>query len=302
MKVIVTGASGFVGKAVCDELSRSGHEVTALVRVAGAEKCRDINAAHKVTCPMSDYGQLGEIIEERGFDALYHFAWEGTSGDARSNYEVQTGNIAASCRLAEQCGKLGCKRFIYAGSVMEYEAAALMETEKTPPPSMLYSSAKLAADYMTRSVAAANNVEYIRAVISNIYGVGEKSPRLINTSIRKLLNGEHCSFTSGEQMYDFIYITDAAKMFAALAGKGKPSKTYYIGSREPRKLKDFLVEMRDAAAPGADIGLGEIPSGGISLDYGIFDTDSVYDDTGIGQEVSFREGIIRTAEWIKEGN
>ena len=48
-------------------------------------------------------------------------------------------------------------------------------------------------------------------MISNIYGPGELSPRLVNTSIRKMLKGEHCAFSAGEQIYDFIYITDAAK-------------------------------------------------------------------------------------------
>lgn len=82
---------------------------------------------------------------------------------------------------------------------------------------------------MARAIAGSLGIDYIRAVISNIYGAGEKSPRLINTTIRKLLNGEHCAFSAGEQLYDFIYVTDAAKMFAALGDSGKSNKTYYIG-------------------------------------------------------------------------
>ncbi|MDE5873831.1 MAG: NAD-dependent epimerase/dehydratase family protein [Lachnospiraceae bacterium] len=54
------------------------------------------------------------------------------------------------------------------------------------------------------------------AVISDIYGEGESSPRLINSSIRKLLNNEETSFSTGEQMYDFVYIEDAARMFVGL--------------------------------------------------------------------------------------
>ena len=302
MKAIVTGASGFVGKAVCDELTESGYEVTAIVRDENLEKSRNINAANIVSCQMSEYRRLSEVIEERRFDVLYHFAWSGTSGSERGNYDIQLRNIRASCELAEQCAVLKCKRFVYAASIMECEIAALMESDKNLAISSVYSTAKLAADNMVRAVTAANNIEYIRAVISNIYGAGESSPRLINTSIRKLLKGEHCSFSAGEQMYDFIYITDAAKIFVELGKKGKPNKTYYIGSRSPQPLKYFFSEMRDVVAPDAEIGLGDIPFDGISLDYSKFDTDAVYNDTGLEANVTFAEGIKLTADWIKVGN
>ena len=89
---------------------------------------------------------------------------------------------------------------------MEYEIEAVMKTESTPGINTLYCSAKTAADYMAKTLAGSLGIDYIRAVISNIYGPGERSPRLINISIRKLLRGEHCAFSAGEQIYDFIYI------------------------------------------------------------------------------------------------
>ena len=295
MKAIVTGASGFVGRAVCSELASRGYEVTAVVRDAAKA---DVEAAHIIECDMRDYGRLTEKIGDCGFDVMYHFAWQGTAGDARRNYEIQLDNVRASCVLAEQCAALKCRRFVYAASIMEYEVASLMETPGAPAASNIYSSAKLAADYMTRTVAVANGTEYIRAVISNIYGVGENSPRLINTSIRKLLNGEHCSFSAGEQMYDFVYIDDAARLFAAIGDKGKNNMTYYIGSQDPKPLKTYLLAMRDAIAPGKEIGLGKIPFDGVSLTYREFDVDSVYKDTGIRPTVSFEDGIRNTYRWI----
>ena len=294
--MIVTGASGFVGKAVCAELLSRGHDVTAIVRNADV----NVDAAKVVCCDMCDYEKLDSIIAECGFDVLYHFAWGGTSGAKRGEYQLQIENIRASCILVEQCVKLQCKRFVYAGSIMEFEEMEFMKTQQVPPASMLYSTAKLTADHMIRTVAAINHIEYINAVISNIYGPGENSPRLINTSIRKLLRKEHCSFSTGEQMYDFIYIDDAAKVFAEIGEKGISNKTYYVGSRQPRKLKEFLEEMRYHVAPDSEIGLGELPFNGISLDYDKFNVDAVYEDTGFEPETSFAEGINKTAEWIKK--
>ena len=175
-----------------------------------------------------------------------------------------------------------------------------MATEAKPGLNTLYCSAKVAADYMARTIAGNLGVDYIRAVISNIYGPGELSPRLVNTSLRKLLNREHCAFSAGEQMYDFIYITDAAKTFVAIGEKGINNRTYYIGSQEPRPLKEFLLTLRDCVDPGIEIGLGELPFNGVSLTYKEFDINAVKKDTGFIPEISFKDGIEKTIAWIRE--
>jgi nucleoside-diphosphate-sugar epimerase len=152
---------------------------------------------------------------------------------------------------------------------------------------------------MARTIAGSAGIDYIRAVISNIYGPGELSPRLINTSIRKMLNGEHCAFSAGNQLYDFIYIDDAAKTFFALGQDGRPNKTYYIGSLNPKPLKEFLLEMRDCVNPTIEIGLGELDFNGVSLSYTEFDINAVKNDTGYVPQVSFEKGIKATIAWVK---
>lgn len=302
-KAVVTGANGFIGTALCTELSNNGIEVIAVVKdknenISRIEKLSGIRIVY---CELSDFKNLGKLISDRDIDVMYHLAWVGPSGPLRGDSDVQTDNIRYSCDAVRASKKLGCKRFVFASSIMEYETEAVMQTELTPSINSLYATAKLAANYMIKAIAGNLGISYVRALISNIYGAGEKSPRLINTSIRKLINGEHCAFSAGEQLYDFIYITDAAKIFAGLGRCGKANKTYYIGSN-PRPLKEFLLEMRDAVAPEAELGLGEIPFDGISLAYNEFDLNSVYEDIGIKPQISFKEGVVMTAEWIKEEN
>ncbi|MBO6071029.1 MAG: NAD(P)-dependent oxidoreductase, partial [Succinivibrionaceae bacterium] len=195
---------------------------------------------------------------------------------------------------------MGCKRFVFASSIMEYEIEATMATDVTPGLNTLYCSAKVAADYMARTIAGSLGVDYIRAVISNIYGPGELSPRLVNTSIRKMLKGEYCAFSAGEQLYDFIYVTDAAKTFVAIGVKGKSNRTYYIGSHEPKPLKEFLITLRDCVDPSIEIGLGKLPFSGVSLTYKEFDIYAVKNDTGFVPRISFKEGINKTVAWIRE--
>lgn len=301
-KAIVTGANGFIGTALCKELSRQGISVIAVVRneeenVSRIQSFRGLRIAY---ADLSEFKNLHEVISDRDIDVFYHLAWVGSAGPLRGNADVQFNNIKYTCDTVEACSKMNCKRFVFASSIMEYEIEAVMATDATPGINTLYSSAKVSADYMARTIAGSLGIDYIRAVISNIYGPGELSPRLVNTSIRKLLSGEHCAFSTGEQTYDFIYIDDAAKTFVAIGEKGISNRTYYIGSQNPRPLKEFLCELRDQVDANIEIGLGEIPFNGVSLTYNEFNIHAVKEDTGFVPTVSFAEGIQKTIKWIKE--
>lgn len=301
-KAIVTGANGFIGTALCKELSRQGISVIAVVRnkEENVSSIESLSGLRIVYSDLSDFKSLHEVISDRDVDVLYHLAWVGSAGPLRGNAEVQFNNIKYTCDTAEACSKMNCKRFVFASSIMEYEIEAVMSTDATPGINTLYSSAKVSADYMARTIAGSLGIDYIRAVISNIYGPGELSPRLVNTSIRKMLNGEHCAFSAGEQTYDFIYIDDAAKTFVAIGEKGVANRTYYIGSQNPKPLKEFLCELRDQVDPNIEIGLGDIPFSGVSLTYNEFNIHAVREDTGFVPEVSFADGIQNTIKWIKE--
>ncbi len=300
-KVVVSGANGFVGSAVCKELTDHSVEVIAIIRneEENIEAIRNYPGLRIVYSDLKDFRALAEMIPDRDIDAFYHFAWVGSAGPLRGNDEVQLNNVKYTCDAVKACAEMSCRRFVFASSIMEYEIAAVMTSEETPGMNTLYCSAKVAADYMARTIAGSCGLDYIRAVISNIYGPGEMSPRLVNTSLRKMLQGEHCAFSAGEQMYDFIYISDAAGAFRAIGEKGQKNKTYYIGSLNPEPLKNFLIKMKNCVDPKLQIGLGEISFNGISLTYKEFDIEAVKKDTGFVPAVSFEEGIQHTIAWLR---
>lgn len=300
-KALVTGANGFVGTAVCKELTDQGISVIAIVRdqTENIDSIKDLPGLRIVYADLSEFKNLDQMVSDRDIDVFYHFAWVGSAGPLRGDSEVQMNNIRFTCDSVKACSLLGCRRFVFASSIMVFEVQATMATDAIPAMNTLYCSAKVAADYMARTISGNYGIDYIRAVISNIYGPGELSPRLINTSIRKMLRGEHCSFSAGEQLYDFIYITDAAKAFVALGKDGKANKTYYLGSQNPKPLKEFLEELRDCIDPSIEIGLGELPFYGISLSFTEFDIHAVETDTGFVPIVGFKTGINNTIAWIR---
>ncbi|MDO4354892.1 MAG: NAD(P)-dependent oxidoreductase [Clostridia bacterium] len=300
-KVIVTGANGFIGKTLVNALLARDYAVVALdVRfdnILANNPC--------VTC----INVMGKAIESlkaeipaAEYDCFFHLAWVGTSGPARADYDIQLNNVKLACDYIKLCREVGCKRVVYASSINEMETYEYLQSDDIEPAGgYIYGTGKLAAHLMGETVAKMNGVEFIPVIITNIYGVGEKSARMVYTSIKKLINKEHCSFTAGYQTYDFIYITDAINSIIEVAEKGKAFNRYYIGSGEPKPLREFLLEMRDIVDPDAEIGLGDIPFKGVDISYKQFDLKKVEHDTGYVNQVSFAEGIRVTTEYIRDG-
>ncbi len=303
-KAIVTGAGGFLGIEVCKELAFRGYDVIALVRDEMSVKMifNTLENVRVLCVDMSDYVNLAKLISDRDINDVYHFAWTGCAGQMRADMSAQVNNIRYTCELIYSCREIGCKRFVFAGSIMEFEVMALMQTDKMPESNTLYSSAKLAADFMAKTLAFQHGIQYIRAIISNVYGPGEKNERFINASLKKLLKGEHCSFSEGNQLYDFLYISDAAKMFVEICEKGINGRTYYIGNKTQRKLKEYLIEMKNCIDKDIEIGLGEYPFNGVELTYLEFPKNTVEEDTGFVPDVSFSKGIKKTIQWLREKN
>lgn len=295
--VIVAGAGGFIGKNLVRNLLGRGYKVTALGRKFD-EELRS-NAVCISVIDKSIESIAAELNEE--YSCFYDLAWSGTSGPMRADYNVQLNNVKLTCDYVCLAAMIHCPRFIYASSINEMETYEYLQSDDIEPSGgYIYGTGKLAAHLMAETVAYQNAVEFIPVIITNIYGIGEKSERLIYTSIAKLLKGEHCSFTEGYQTYDFIYITDAINSIIEVAEKGRAFNRYYIGSGEPKALREFLLRMRDIVAPGIELGLGDIPFKGVSVNYNQFEVKQIEKDTGYKNKVSFEDGIRMTADHIRK--
>ena len=298
--VIVTGANGFIGKTLVKALvERECHVVALDIRFD--DELLDNPIIRCIDVADKSVQELNNLIPSGTYDCFFHLAWVGTSGPARADYESQLNNVKLTCQYVELCRNVGCGRILYASSINEMETYEYLQSDSVEPAGgYIYGTAKLAAHLMGETVACINGVEFIPVIITNIYGIGEKSERLIYTSIRKLIKGEHCSFTEGYQMYDFIYITDAINSIVEVAEMGKPFVRYYIGSGKPKPLREFLLRMRDIVSPGAELGLGDILFKGVNVNYNQFKLKQVEIDTGYVNQVSFEQGIKMTAEYIRK--
>ena len=158
---------------------------------------------------------------------------------------------------------------------------------------------KYIAHCMCKSVASNIGIDLLWPMITNAYGVGELSPRFLNTTLRKIIKGEPLRFTSATQNYDFVYVSDVAKAFYLVAKNGKPFYEYMIGSGDAKPLRQFILEMVNSCAPDSVLLFGDVPFTGTNMPLSVFDISDIKADCGFKPEISFAQGAKMTMDWLK---
>ena len=299
-RVIITGADGFVGSNTVQCFLDNGIEVLAMDIVQTPNRLKPQPGLTYKCVDISDVDQLEKAISEFEYDTFIHFAWAGSAGPQRADYNLQLQNALNTVECMKVAKQQGCSRFVCAGSIMEREVEAAVHTQGSRPGmGYIYGMGKHIAHCLCKSVAADIGIDLLWPMITNAYGVGELSPRFVNTTLRKIISKEPLQFTAGTQNYDFVYVTDVARAFYAVARDGMPFKEYIIGSGNARPLKEFIIEMQQALAPDVEPQFGDVPFTGTNLPLAAFDTSDIEKDCGFKPSVGFAEGTRMTMEWLK---
>ena len=301
-KIVVTGAAGFIASSFIKECLNRDLTVFALdiVEEPITLPLNNHNLLYK-KIDVYNFDDVQKFLNDKGIDTFFHFAWIGSSGLLRNDYKCQINNALSVVELIKVAKKVGCKKFITAGTIMEYEAFdAIYAQESSPHLAYIYGIGKLLAHMLAKPVANDVGIDLVWTLITNTYGVGELSPRLVNSTIRKCINHEELNFTAATQNYDFIYIDDVARAFYLLGEKGIKNKQYVIGSGQAKPLKEFLISLVKICDANAILHFGSIPFTGVNQSLATFSIEEIKKDCGFVPSVSFEEGIKRTFEWLKE--
>ncbi len=299
-RVIISGADGFVGSYTVKHFLKEGVEVLALDIAEKPNRLEENPLLKYLQCDVFDTDSLAKIIPESYYDTFLHFAWIGSAGPQRVDYNLQMKNALDTVECMKLAKSKGINRFVVAGSIMEYEVEAAVHTQGSKPGlGYIYGMGKHIAHSLCKSVAADIGIELIWPMITNAYGVGEFSPRFVNTTLRKMINKEPLEFTSGKQNYDFVYVTDVAEAFYLITKNGKPFSEYMIGSGNAKPLREFIVEMQQSCAPDLEPHFGDVPFTGTNMPLDTFDITNTVNDCGFSPKISFAVGTKMTMDWLK---
>ena len=295
-QAVVTGASGFIGRALTKRLLAEGWTVYAVVR--DRSRFGPQERLHVIEAEMADYERLDTLCSERDFDVFFHLAWDGTFGESFKDYHRQMKNASYAGDALLAAVRLGAKRFVLASTIVGLEAKHYMLSDGgRPRVSCIYGTAKAAGEMLCKILAYQNGMTYNTAVLASVYGDGDRSGMIQNVLIRALQRGESPRLVSGGNLYDWIYVEDVAAGLTAVAERGEPDKAYYVGHRQLRTFEELVTRTRDIVAPGVELTFGTLEDTTVT-DWSLIDREALYRDTGFECTADFDESIQKTARWL----
>lgn len=245
-KVLVTGATGFVGRQVVRALSEKGMQFRLVVRAAkmvGAELlANDCEIVTSEDLFAESSGWWAEQCE--GVDTVIHVAWYAEPGkylQSSKNMDCLVGSL----NLARGAVQAGVKRLISVGTCFEYDLSVGVLSVDTPlKPVTPYAGAKAALYLGLEQWLQTNAVEFAWCRLFYLYGEGEDSRRLVPYLRSKLEKGESAELTSGKQIRDFLNVADAGRMIADVALSDQTGPVN-ICSGTPITVRQLAVQIAD---------------------------------------------------------
>lgn len=238
MRVLVTGAAGFIGSEVVRTLVRDGHEVTAIVRALDrTQRLEQLRSRLRVEAlPLEDTSQLDGVLKAARPEAVLHLAWYAKPEDYLVSAENMS-SLAMTSSLVRTVLARGCRKFVGVGTCLEYADIDRLRREDDPPdPVSLYASCKVAAWFVLRALGAAFGAEVSWGRIFHLHGPTESASRLLPWIASQLRRGLPAELSDGHQIRDHLHVSDVAAGLVTLMQPGATG-VYNVCSGEPVTLR-----------------------------------------------------------------
>lgn len=239
MRVVITGATSFLGHYLVDELGRQNAEAVAIIRPSSGKRDMYTKYPHVRTI-LIDMDNIDAWVDAVGSaDAFLHLGWDGIGASGRSDEAIQQKNVQTAMRCISGAEALRCNAFLFAGSQAEYGPQTGLISEGTPcKPVIEYGKAKL--QVCKQALARQSFMKFYDARIFSVYGEGDHPWALIPNCIRTLCAGERMNLSSCMQYWNYMYAVDAARVLCGLLFSRTESGIYNVASKDTRLLKEFV--------------------------------------------------------------
>jgi nucleoside-diphosphate-sugar epimerase len=290
MRVVLTGAGGFIGREIARELRARGHVVAGMVR-------REKQLADATFF-------LGDFIQPDSYraplasfrpDALVHAGWQGVAARERDDV-TQLDNVPATAEIVAKAAQAGARIVIGLGTQAEYGLTAGMVAERAPArPVSLYGIAKLAAGGALLRLAQARGLRGAWGRVFGVYGPGETAPSMLPWLARELAAGRQPRLTACTQAWDFLHVRDIGRAVADMLECEAAEGVFNIASGDAPRLRDTVLQLRDMIAPGIEPMFGAVPFGPEQIMFLGGDPARLRQTTGWRPSVSLVAGLREVA-------
>jgi nucleoside-diphosphate-sugar epimerase len=259
-RVVLTGATGFIGSHLAEELVAKGYEVIALRRNQ-SDLWRVAAVSSQLTWVNIDDSDWEQQLVDLQPECLLHAAWLGVGVGQREDWQSQLSNLTFTLQLLQALVRGPLKKVVVLGSQAEYGPFAGRIDEAYPPnPTVAYGAVKLATQDLVRAFCQAQNVEWYWLRVFAVFGPREDRHWFVSFVAASLLKQEAPALTKCEQRYDYLFVQDLARAIVqTIPAASGLSGIYNIGANHAISLKQLVAELRQLTASTADIKYGAVP-------------------------------------------
>ena len=305
-KILVTGATGFIGKNLVESLKEK-FEIYALI----------LDEKEKNVIPQIDYilwktffDRENEIKTLDGkklgkIDTVIHLASYGVNPKDNDIDKMIESNINLTKDLILNLERVSCKNIIFTGSGFEYgdKGKVKLKEDMELNPFSLYGATKVSAFLIGKKLCESLGINYINLRLFNIFGEYEGSNRLIPQIINNYLEGKELNFTAGNQVRDYLYIKDIIEVYEMILEKNiYNNETYNVCSSEEVTIKEFITKVANTIGINKEsLSFGIIPSRKEEALYIVGDNSKLKKDFDWNRKYSYEFGIKNMYDFFQKG-
>ena len=315
MKILVTGAAGFIGSAVAHSLLDDGHEVVGFdnfndyydvalkeARFQGLEKR---NGFTMVRGDLTNYELLTENFELHAPQLVCHLAAQaGVRYSIENPFAYQQSNLQGHLNILEACRHAKIARLVYASSSSVYggnKKVPFSEDDPVDHPVSLYAATKQANELMSHTYTHLYGLQTVGLRFFTVYGPWGRPDMAYWLFTEAMLNGRKINvFNHGDMQRDFTYIDDiVAGVKASLFADGlEPYEVFNLGNNTPENLMEFIQTLADALGVEPKMEMLPMQAGDVPITFA--DVSKAQAKLGYQPTTSMAEGLNRFVEWYKE--